>query len=298
MVIMKSKVGALASALLVFALIFLAVNCSDDNGVDSNGDINTGDTILVPTDQPNIQAAINVASNGQVVVVEAGTYSGPGNRDLVTAGKELTIMSADGPAATIIDCGGTADSNHQAFAFTSRETFRTIVDGFTIRGGYIGNGGAIECRSSSPTIRNCIFENNYATASGGAIRCKAASPTILNSTFYGNGAPAGGVVFAIAGATPQFENCILSYSTQGEAAYCSESTSQITLTCCDVYGNSGGDWVDCIADQAGANGNFSLDPNFCDAGAGDFRLQSNSPCSGLNNDCQILIGALDVGCGN
>ena len=34
------------------------------------------------------------------------------------------------------------------------------------------------------------------------------------------------------------------------------------MTDCDVYGNEGGDWTDCIADQLGQDGNISADPLF------------------------------------
>jgi hypothetical protein len=68
------------------------------------------------------------------------------------------------------------------------------------------------------------------------------------------------------------------------------------LTCCDIYGNAGGDWVGCIADQAGINGNFSDDPLFCDIAAGDYHLDDSSPCAPANNDCGVLIGVLGVGC--
>jgi hypothetical protein len=66
-----------------------------------------------------------------------------------------------------------------------------------------------------------------------------------------------------------------------------------------VYGNAGGDWVGCIEDQYGINGNISEDPLFCDPETGDFRLQEGSPCgpfSPPNEECD-LIGAWPVGCG-
>jgi hypothetical protein len=70
-----------------------------------------------------------------------------------------------------------------------------------------------------------------------------------------------------------------------------------TLSCCNIYGNSGGDWISYIASQADSNGNFSADPLFCDTTSGDFHLQSNSPCAPANNSCGELIGALPVACG-
>jgi hypothetical protein len=46
--------------------------------------------------------------------------------------------------------------------------------------------------------------------------------------------------------------------------------------------------------------NFSLDPEFCGAGAGNFFLQSDSPCASGNGPYpdEGLIGALPVHCGS
>jgi hypothetical protein len=99
--------------------------------------------------------------------------------------------------------------------------------------------------------------------------------------------------------SPTLANTIIAFSTQGAAVGCSDNSS-VTLTCCDIYGNAGGDWVGCIAGQNGINGNFSADPLFCDPGNADFTLDSRSPClpgshpDGVN--CG-LIGALGEGCG-
>jgi hypothetical protein len=45
---------------------------------------------------------------------------------------------------------------------------------------------------------------------------------------------------------------------------------EMTIACTNIWGNHGGDWVGCVADQAHIDGNFSADPLFCDADLGDF----------------------------
>jgi hypothetical protein len=70
------------------------------------------------------------------------------------------------------------------------------------------------------------------------------------------------------------------------------------LACCDVYGNSGGDWVGCLAGLLGCSGNICTDPLFCNAAADDDRLEPGSPCAPFtapNEECD-LIGAWPVGC--
>ncbi len=82
------------------------------------------------------------------------------------------------------------------------------VDGFTIRGGrFAGHGGAVVCDRTSPTLSNCVFEDNATLESpaylrgiyhqvgteGGAIAClNYASPKIVNNLFLKNSTAMGG----------------------------------------------------------------------------------------------------------
>ncbi|NIO29719.1 MAG: hypothetical protein GTO29_14330 [Candidatus Latescibacteria bacterium] len=76
---------------------------------------------------------------------------------------------------------------------------------------------------------------------------------------------------------------IIASSTNGGAVACA-GTGTATLNVCDVYGNTGGDWVDCISGQLGVDGNISESPLFCDTASGDLTLHEDSPCLPENND--------------
>ena len=91
------------------------------------------------------------------------------------------------------------------------------------------------------------------------------------------------------------ENTIIAFSTGGGAVRCGESLPAVI--CCDFYGNVGGDWNDCVADQYGINGNICADPLFCALELGDFSLDCASPCAAGNNPECGQIGAWPVGCG-
>ena len=95
-----------------------------------------------------------------------------------------------------------------------------------------------------------------------------------------------------------FENCIIAFGTGGDAVRCWYEDTDLTVRCCDVYGNSGGDWIGCIASQYGIDGNISQDPLFCDALTGDFTLDAASPCAPEHSGGCGLIGAWPVGCGS
>jgi hypothetical protein len=146
------------------------------------------------------------------------------------------------------------------------------------------------------TIEGCLFEDNVADE-GGGIACTIYSyPTIIGCTFVGNGAPTGAAVLCHEGGSPVIEQTVLAFSTQGPAVDCTGYFSDATLVCCDIYGNEGGDWVGCIADQYAVDGNFSKDPLFCDMYNDDVTLCANSPCLPGGNDCGVLIGARGAGC--
>ncbi len=159
-----------------------------------SGSANAG-IIQVPSQQPNIQAGINVAGTGDTVLVANGTYSGAGNTNLNFLGKAITVKSSGGAGGCVINCGNSS----RAFHFSMLEGPTSVVDGFTIRNGFSGDkGGGIYCQSSTPTILNCIFDNNVCLGEGGAICCTQLllfDMTITGCSFTNNSAAAGGGIY-------------------------------------------------------------------------------------------------------
>ena len=154
-----------------------------------------------PADFNNIQAAINSANDGDVIIVSPGIYRGAGNRDIDFLGKVITVRSIepDIPAIvanTVIDCQGSEIEPHRGFYFHSGENANSILNGLTIKNGYVSDddGGAILCINSSPWILNCIISSNYAV-SGGGIYCHGSKAQISNSLFINNHAFGGGGIF-------------------------------------------------------------------------------------------------------
>ncbi|MBN1124670.1 MAG: right-handed parallel beta-helix repeat-containing protein [Sedimentisphaerales bacterium] len=136
---------------------------------------------VVPTAYPTIQAAIDAATAGDVVVIQPGNYMGAGNFNIDFQGKAITVRSADGPATCLIDC----QQQGRGFVFQSAETPDSVLEGVTILNGQADFGGGIECDNSSPTIQNCVIQNCQAEY-GGGIDCYYAAPTITNCVIRGN----------------------------------------------------------------------------------------------------------------
>jgi parallel beta-helix repeat protein len=159
-------------------------------------------SVRVPTDLANLQLAIDSAAPRDTVFVEAGTYTGDGNRNLNFRGKDIVVLGVDGPRATIIDCEGSESDPARGFIFESGERFSAVVSGFTIRNGYRpgdrgpgpqGGGMLIMGSGTRPTIMDCIFENNYADMNGGGLAVfDGASPTVRECKFSSNRSRYGG----------------------------------------------------------------------------------------------------------
>jgi predicted outer membrane repeat protein len=169
---------------------------------------------------------------------------------------------------------------------------------FILNEGVVGGGAYLQHYPGD--VASCIFAENTATARGGGASCYGTSPSLpphlSRVTFFGNSSPQGGAISCTGSASPVLDNAVLAFSFEGCALYGDPALCEAQLVCCDVYGNAGGDWVGCIADQAGQNGNLCEDPMFCDPGSGDYSIDAASPCSPSSNPDCGLIGALGIGC--
>ena len=149
-----------------------------------------------------IQAAINVAANGDTVMVMPGTYF----ENIDFNGKEITVKGAAGAATTIIDGGGAGP----VVLCNSFEGPGTTLQGLTIRNGYADtiNGAGMVIALATVNIADCIFEDNFADTGvgGGGVAASSSTTTFSNCRFEGNtGFSAGGLL--IWGGTTTVTDC-------------------------------------------------------------------------------------------
>jgi hypothetical protein len=203
-----------------------------------------------PANFTNIQAAINVAIERDIVEVRPGTYTGPGNYNIRFNGKAITVRGTnpqdfDVVAATIIDC----NSQGPGFIFDKKEYQHSVLSGLTITNGrsFGYYGGAIECREARPTISNCILVGNTAAKYGGGISSNSidspgADLIVKNCLITDNYAGGlGGGVYAGHLNSVTIDRCTITGNTsawRGGALYGSSSVHRINK--CIITGNKSG----------------------------------------------------------
>jgi len=189
------------------------------------------DTRLVPAAYATIQQAIEDSNDGDVIIVEAGTY----RENINFSGKNIVLTSKDPNdseivAATIIDGQGRGSTA----VFENGETSEAVLAGFTITGGYgtvdttdseanyLFWGAGVSCINASPTIKcNVITANNgpyniqgdnpdqWSICYGGGIGCVQSNAIITQNVIKDNSAYAGGGILTYIGGDPKIYNNLI-----------------------------------------------------------------------------------------
>ncbi len=151
------------------------------------------ETIRVPRDQPTIQAGIDAAGDGDLVLVAPGVYK----ETIDFVGKAITVRGKAGREWTVLDGNGLPGT---VVSIRQGEGPDSVLEGFTITGG-TGEGyrddayaGGMYIVGASPTIVDCAFVENTlvaggdGVAAGAAIDCSGGSPRLIRCLFARNSA--------------------------------------------------------------------------------------------------------------
>jgi predicted outer membrane repeat protein len=157
-------------------------------------------------------------------------------------------------------------------------------------------GAGVMASACQLVLDRCTFSGNQSPWDGGAVCAEGGSLSITGSTVFANDSLFGAAILLSGVSAAAIDKTLVAFDASGAAVHC-DGTPPV-MSCCDLYGNPGGDWVDPIADQLGVRGNVSEDPVFCSATPHDDRdwtVRADSPCAPDQSECG-LIGAWGVGC--
>jgi hypothetical protein len=282
----------------------------------------TFESCTIRGNHANIGGGMYCTNNSSPTLISVTFESNGGSGPPACAGGGLYCVDSSSPR--LADCAfvenGAVWGGAMFCDSGSSPILERVIFDRNSSGNYTSDGGVMYCSGGAPTLTDVVFSQNEsfhmngpfpalrlysctgATLTrvtsvgnvGGSLYVMGCSPTVTNCTFYGDDSPYGSLLCA---GSPLLKQTIIASTTGGPAIYC--DGGQPVLECCDIFGNEGGDWDGCIADQYGINGNISKDPLFCDPANGDLTLNVNSPCAPFsppNEGCD-LIGAWPVACG-
>jgi predicted outer membrane repeat protein len=189
-----------------------------------------GAILDVPLQYPTIQAAIDAAVDGDVVLVEPGTYF----ESLQLEGKAIALESRGGAEVTILDGNGS-----QILTASSRVDLEARISGFTFTHGHGQFGGAISCGGAWLEISDCRFLDNSAKVDGGALYAASlnTAPILLTRCTFAHNHASLGAVRAIGVAQVTVSGCVFSENgpadgtSRGGALVVDNGDARISGTC-------------------------------------------------------------------
>ena len=174
--------------------------------------------INVPADIDSIQGGINLAFNGDTVLVQPGTYVENINflgKNITVGSLILTTGETSYISQTIID----GDSSGSVVTFNGGEDSTAVLNGFTLQGGLAFSGGGIYCGdSTNPAILNMIIKGNRGYVGAGIYCGGNSNPVFMNVSVHDNEARCreggiGGGIYCDRNSKPTLINSIINRNT-------------------------------------------------------------------------------------
>ena len=148
------------------------------------------DGLTQATAKKTIKAAFEMCSRGldNVVMLLPGIYCGADNRNFSFDRYNIKIKGIGGAATTVVDL-----ENTSRFFYLSNGGSLNFIDGITFKNGNSDYGSAVRLDNMNMEIRNCIFEDNYASQQG-TLYISGRAGKIINTVFLRNEAAYGGAL--------------------------------------------------------------------------------------------------------
>ena len=150
--------------------------------------------LRVPSEFQTIQMAVNAAQNADTIMIEPGTYLGPGNMNVSINGKAIYVESLAGAGQTILD----AENAGRAFIISNDAGGESRFSGLTIQNCRADVMGAVQVSSGAKAVfRDCVVHHCQMDGSGlegGAFLVDASELTLESISISDCSAKQGGGV--------------------------------------------------------------------------------------------------------
>jgi len=270
------------------ALVWLLLGAA---GLGGAGNVQAA-TRAVPGQYPTIAGAIAAAVNGDEVVVAPGTYV----ESLNTAGKAIKLRSSGGAGVTRLSG---LDLNARIITCNTGETAATIIEGFTFTQAIAPSGAAIFISNASPTVRDCVFYENFSEFFGGAVMSTgtASKPRLERCTFEFNSTyGTGGGLYLNTGAAV-VASCLFKYNSGGGAGIGIAAGTHTVVNCKFLVNEGGFSHGGAIQIAGGtpviANGVFAGNHSYFNGGA----IWAGNASSPRVHHCTIVDNSATEGSG-
>jgi hypothetical protein len=220
-------------------------------------------------DVPTLQAGIDSARAGDVVLVAPGryTWTNQGTGDdyalihFLRGKTRFAFRSESGPELTILD----AELKGRIFYLQGGENDQATIEGFTVTRGkapLYGDfcGGAFLAHLSSPIVKNCVFRENTADRGGAVYYAGVSGPRFEGCTFAANMASThGGAIFLVnSSLVPVFKNCVIRDNTAGaKGGGIFSYHFPMNVSGCAIYNNTAGVKGGALYSELGYPGSFT-----------------------------------------
>jgi hypothetical protein len=200
-----------------------------------------------------------------------------------------------------------------------------VVEDCTFRDEWAEIGGAWFQAGAAVVARRCVFQNTRSDLQGGAVyielsglfraeNCRfvdgrakfgAGVAAAFGARFEldhctlarGNASVSGGALYLETASIGTVSNSILCLATRSDLVAC--AAANVAFANCDIWNddaqNARAEFAPDCENPIGTAGNFSANPQFCDASGTELRLAPGSPCVGAGSDGSDL-GWTAAGC--
>lgn len=222
-------IAAIALFALLVGIPSLQAAASTLNVNGATGTVVTGapcPTPITSATYKTIQAALDCAAGGDIIVIAAGTYT-----ENLSISKDITLQGASAASVTVNGAG-------IGRVVTVDAAVTVKLSGVTLTNGSAADGAGIYSSASSLSLSDLSISGNTATTRGGGIFTDAGTVDVTNGTISGNQAVSGGGIYTLAGTVTVLGGTLTANTASGVGGGVFTQAGSLSATANTILGNS------------------------------------------------------------